>query len=125
MNQQTYYFVETDWGLHVTNSENCLEDYETLNTTLKSIIESCTKKGIKRVLCESRKTKPMMSIIELYQLATDLLAWRAHPIRMAYLMPHFVESEDSLFFETAALNRAITIKFFADKEKAIAWLTDG
>ena len=124
MNDQDYYVVETDWGLHVTNTENCLDNYETVNTNLKAIIESCSEKGIKRVLCESRKTKPLMSIMELYQLASNLAAWKAHRMRIAYLMPHFVEREDTLFFETAAINRAITIKFFAEKERAISWLIE-
>ena len=115
--------METEWGLHVTNTESCLEDYETINTNLKAIIESCTEKRINRILCESRKMKPMMSMIELYQLATNLAAWEAFWIRIAYLMPHFVETEDTVFFETAAINRAVTIKFFAEKDRAIAWLT--
>ena len=122
MNDQTYYIVETEWGLHVTNTENCLDDYEIVHTNLKAVVQSCVEKGIKCVLCESRKSKPLMSIIELYQLATDLAAWKAYGIRIAYLMPHFVETEDTVFFETATFNRAITIKFFADKERAISWL---
>ena len=125
MNDQTYYFVETPWGLHVTNTENCLDDYDTVSTNLAAIVQSCAQKGIQRILCESRKTKPLMSIMGLYQLATDLAAWKAHRLRIAYLMPHLVESEDTVFFETATFNRAITIKFFADKERAISWLING
>ena len=122
MNDQEYYIKETDWGLHVTNDENCLDEYQIVSTNLKAIIQSCAERDIKRILCESRKTKPLMSIIELYQLATNLAAWKAFRIRIAYLMPHFVESESTLFFETAAINRAITIKFFAEKQRAISWL---
>ncbi len=124
MNEQTYYMVETEWGLHVTNTESCLDDYETVKTNMKTIIELCVKKGIKRILCESHKMKTMMSIIELYQTADNLMKWNAFGMRIAYLLPKMVESEDAIFFETATRNRAIIIKYFADKDRAIEWLCE-
>ncbi len=125
MNEQTYYSVETEWGLHVTNTENCLHDYEMATTNMRAIIESCVEKDIKCILCESHKIKTMMSVIELYQTAANLMRWNALGMRIAYLMPQLVETEDTVFFETATFNRAVTIKFFADKGKAIAWLRKG
>ena len=122
MNEQTYYTVETEWGLHVTNTENCLDNYEEVTTNMKAIIESSVQKGIKRILCESHKMKTMMSIIELYQTANNLFKWNALGIRIAYLMPQLVHDENTIFFETTTFNRAVTIKFFADKGKAIDWL---
>ena len=124
MNEQTYYTVETKWGLHVTNTENCLTDYETVTTNMKTIIESCAAKNIKRILCESHTMKAMMSVIELYQTAENLSKWNAFGMRIAYLMPQLVKSKGSIFFETATSNRAITIKFFAEKDTAIAWLCE-
>lgn len=124
MNEQTFQIVEMDWGLHVTNTENCLADYETVTANMKAIIESCVSKGIKRILCESHKMKTIMSVIELYQTAANLAKWNAYGMRIAYLMPQMVEDEDAIFFETATFNRAVTIKFFADKERAVAWLRE-
>ncbi len=124
MNEQTYYFAETDWGMHVTNTENCLEDFDTVHADLKAITLMCAEKGISRILCESRKNKTMMSLLDLYETAMNLSKWCPAGMRIAYLMPHFVDTEDTVFFETAAKNRAVTIKFFASKEKAIAWLVD-
>lgn len=113
-------------GLHVTNTENCLADFDTVNANMKAIIESCISMGIKRILCESHKMKTMMGVNDLYQTAFNLAKWNAFGMRIAYLMPQMVNSEDAIFFETATLNRAVTIKCFADKDKdkAIAWLRD-
>ena len=124
MLEQTYYTVETEWGLHVTNSENCLDDYETVTTTMRAIVELCAKQGIKRILCESHKMAPMMSVIDLYRTAANLLDWNAQGMRIAYLMPQLVKDENTVFFETATFNRAVTIKFFGDKDRAIGWLCE-
>ena len=125
MNEQIYYTVETEWGLHVTNTENCLDNYETVTANMKAIIETAVAKGISRILCESHKMKTMMSVIELYQLANNLAKWETLGMRIAYLMPKLVEAEDAIFFETVTSNRAVTIKFFADYDKAVAWLCEG
>ena len=124
MNEQTYFMTQTEWGMHVTNTENCLDEFEAVNTNMKSIIEECVKKGIKRILCESHKMKTMMSVIELYQVASNLQNWKALGMKIAYLMPVMVETEDSLFFETATSNRAVSIRFFADQGKAVTWLCE-
>lgn len=124
MLEQTYYITETDWGLHVSNSENCLGDYETVTTSMRSIVEMCAKKGIRNILCESHKMAPMMSVIDLYRTAENLVQWKAMGMRIAYLMPEMVTDENSLFFQTVTQNRAVTISFFADEDRAIAWLRE-
>ena len=65
-----------------------------------------------------------MSVIELYQVAANLAKWKASGMRIAYLMPKMVETENTIFFETITSNCAVTIKFFSDHDTAVSWLCE-
>ena len=119
---QEFYYAETEWGLHVTNTSSCLASYETTTRTMKNIIEMCVEKKPRRILCEGHRKKPIMSLIELYRTGRNLMQWQATGFRIAYLMPELVDNEDMLFFETVGENRSIFITLFADKARALGCL---
>jgi hypothetical protein len=75
------------------------------------------------LLVDFRDTRSSLSIIDLYQLAAELVRHRnTFRRKVALLVPPGVEFDQARFFETCAHNRGFSVNAFTDYEKAMHWV---
>ena len=82
--------------------------------------------GIFLILCDASRLLGGHSIVDLFELASQLSSDAVyHAFREAVVLPHMPQiSEDARFWETASINRGLTVKVFPDRPSALAWLLE-
>lgn len=88
----------------------------------KQIVTVCHEAGINRVLV-ILDLKGRLSAVDSYEMVMNSseYGW-SHDFKLAFVNNNTATFEDSLFTETIAVNRAYTVKVFADEAVALDWL---
>ena len=111
-------FVDEDIGIIVVESigEISVDD---INQSIAKIQEILNKKGISKVLVDASRQESLPSMIDSY----DLFSTFPRDFMIAILVKEYQITEEELnFIETVAVNRAIRMQIFSERENALAWL---
>ena len=88
-----------------------------------AVIEAARIGHHTRVLCDETELVYGLNTIETFQSAEFMASQAPRLARVAILCdPKF--TEDARFWETVAVNRGLTVRFFRDRDMARHWLNE-
>ncbi len=87
----------------------------------KEIADECRRTGYKKVFIEE-DIKEEVSIIEMYQFASEISKIGYSDIRVAFVDRYLNQQELNKFGELVATNRGMNGKIFNSSEEAEEWL---
>jgi hypothetical protein len=96
-----------------------LEEVKDYSDTISALAK---KMNHTHILCDERRVKYKLSLIETVKLAEHISKSANHSIRLA-LVQEKNKPEASDFFQIVSRNRGIHIKVTSDKKEAEQWLT--
>lgn len=102
-----------------TGSDDDLQDVLNYNeAVLKKALETNTK----RVLCDERNLEYKIGKIDTFQ-AAEYVSEKVPSVSKIAIVYNPSQKEDAEFWETAAVNRWLSVKIFEDIDEAEKWLT--
>jgi hypothetical protein len=122
MVEQEHLMTDTAWGLNVVIKEGVNIDDSNLHSTIKLIIDRCSKIGKRKILIDATNTFGKVSFMQLFSGVELIKKLNGTGFSIALIAPHFLDNKDSKFVEIVGHNRGISIQFFHDKDEAEKWL---
>lgn len=110
-------FVETRFAGRV--------EPDVLRTAAVATLHCGAEHGTHRYLADCTLLEGGHSVLDLYGLLEILVEARPPAFREALLMPSLdAPRQDVEFWETSCANRGFVVKLFAERDDALAWLTE-
>ncbi len=122
MNDRQLTIRETDWGFHLIVKKDTSTNNSNLLDRIILITELCKEKEKNKILYETASTTRKITMTKIFRAAQLLEELKGWHIKIAVLAPHLHDHENTPFMETTAINRAINLKYFETKKKALEWL---
>jgi hypothetical protein len=100
-------------------------DGATLEQAFGGALATCAEHDVWRVLTDLREMSAGHSVVDLFGLVTSMAELGIAAKLREALLPGSDPGTRELagFFETAAVNRGLRVRVFADEADAVAWLT--
>ncbi|MBL8123371.1 MAG: hypothetical protein KIT61_02140 [Pyrinomonadaceae bacterium] len=98
------------------------DSYEISRQFWQDIADECGRLKPKRLLVEEDIDRPIESIADTYQGASERPLMGLSGIKIAFLDTHPEQHEQNQFGELVARNRGINVKVFFDRKEAENWL---
>ena len=86
-----------------------------------TISDTCRANGLRKVLVEGDHATRRMTPMEVFDIA-GLLSRLLPGLSVAFCLRGYVPDDQTLFFQTAAMNRGVRSEFFHDLNAALQWL---
>lgn len=100
-------------------------DPNELRTAAEATLACGAERGTNHYLADCTHLEGGHSVLDLYGLLEILVEIRPPAFREALVMPSLdAPRQDVEFWETSCANRGFVVKLFAEREAALAWLTD-
>jgi len=87
----------------------------------RAVLQACIEHDCSRILTDERELEYRLDTVDTFELATQ--AARAVPSLTKIAIATGPSNQaDADFYETVAVNRGLSVKFFPDLDSARAWL---
>ena len=89
-----------------------------------AVVAAAVRHGSRRILCDERELVYNLALIDTFESARFIAESMPHVVQAA-IVCNPRSFRDGQFWETVAVNRGLTVKFFQDLAAAAAWLESG
>ncbi|MBI5297190.1 MAG: hypothetical protein HY869_17065 [Chloroflexi bacterium] len=119
-----HYSIKLEGDLLLVDAWGFDENLEEVQAYGQAIIQACLEGGCARVLCNESNLEYRLSTFDIFQSAESIAARVHKPVKTAIVCNEkFIT--DAQFWETVAVNRGMTVRFFKDMDTARRWLGEG
>jgi hypothetical protein len=120
-NQDAFGPIErSEDGRYLIVSEKLLPTVEELQVMLAAVVAAAKQEHLSHILYDARAMNTPFSLTQAFNLGEVFAAILPPTFRLAILI--MSEFPNRRFLEMVAVNRYSHLKYFTDREQAIAWL---
>ena len=98
-------------------------DFKFEKKIVKKIVEVALQNKCQKVLCDFSKATLAVSRLDIYNILEYFERWGV-PRNLIMAIVYSDDENLYSFWETVAKNNGFVVRVFADKDKAIEWLTN-
>ncbi len=118
-----HYSMKTEGSLLVVTASGFDESLEEVQQYGLAVVQACRQGGHARVLCDEQELEYRLGTLDTFKSA-EFLAAQAPRIGRAAIVCNTKFNRDAEFWETVAVNRGLTVRFFKDMDTARQWLDE-
>lgn len=119
-----HYTIKTEGDLLLVEAEGFDESLEDVQAYGQAIIQACLAADCSRVLCNETDLEYRLGTFDIFQSAESIAAQIHKTVKVAIVCNERFTA-DAQFWETVAVNRGMTVRFFKDMDTARRWLGIG
>lgn len=116
-----YTLIAEEGRLLLVKASGFDESLEEVKQYGLAIVQICKAENYTRVLCDERDLEYRLGTLDTFESA-EFLARQAPRLAKIAIVCNEKFTADGHFWETVAVNRGLTVRFFKDMESARQWL---
>ena len=115
------YEMQAEGDLLKVKAAGADESLKEVNAYGAAIIQAALRHSSRRILCDETQLVYKLSVTDTYESARFIAESVPHVVKVA-IVCNPQSYPDGQFWETVAVNRGLSVRFFKDLTQATAWL---